>query len=75
MSNSHARKAGRIAIAFLSVALFQVVGCAKPPEAAPDPRLAQQEAAEKMEALSAAGVHVVKSPADMGARMRQALGA
>ena len=50
MSNSHARKAGRIAIAFLSVALFQVVGCAKPPEAAPDPRLAQQEAAEKMEA-------------------------
>jgi len=50
MSNSHARKAGRIAIAFLSIAVFQVAGCAKPPEAAPDPRLAQQEAAEKMEA-------------------------
>jgi succinyl-CoA synthetase alpha subunit len=31
-------------------------------------------AAEKMDALSTAGVHVVKSPADMGARMREALG-
>src|SRR6185295_5515449 len=31
-------------------------------------------AAEKMEALTAAGVHVVKSPADMGAKMREALG-
>jgi succinyl-CoA synthetase alpha subunit len=31
-------------------------------------------ASEKMAALSAAGVHVVKSPADMGARMREALG-
>jgi hypothetical protein len=27
-----------------------------------------------MEALSQAGVHVVKSPADMGAKMREALG-
>jgi succinyl-CoA synthetase alpha subunit len=34
----------------------------------------QGTAAEKMEALSAAGVHVVKSPADMGAKMREALG-
>jgi succinyl-CoA synthetase alpha subunit len=31
-------------------------------------------AAEKMAALSAAGVHVVKSPADMGAKMREVLG-
>ena len=31
-------------------------------------------AAEKMAALTAAGVHVVKSPADMGAKMREALG-
>jgi succinyl-CoA synthetase alpha subunit len=31
-------------------------------------------AAEKMGALAAAGVHVVKSPADMGAKMREALG-
>ena len=31
-------------------------------------------AAEKMGALTAAGVHVVKSPADMGAKMREALG-
>jgi succinyl-CoA synthetase alpha subunit len=35
----------------------------------------QGTAAEKMEALSKAGVHVVKSPADMGARMRSVLGA
>src|SRR5215813_2625761 len=35
----------------------------------------QGTAAEKMEALSAAGVHVVKSPADMGAKMREVLGA
>jgi succinyl-CoA synthetase alpha subunit len=34
----------------------------------------QGTAAEKMDALSTAGVHVVKSPADMGARMREALG-
>jgi succinyl-CoA synthetase alpha subunit len=34
----------------------------------------QGTAAEKMDALSKAGVHVVKSPADMGARMREALG-
>src|SRR6187455_2506069 len=34
----------------------------------------QGTAAEKMEALTKAGVHVVKSPADMGARMREALG-
>jgi succinyl-CoA synthetase alpha subunit len=31
-------------------------------------------AAEKMAALTAAGVHVVKSPADMGAKMREVLG-
>jgi succinyl-CoA synthetase alpha subunit len=31
-------------------------------------------AAEKMSALSAAGVHVVNSPADMGAKMREVLG-
>jgi succinyl-CoA synthetase alpha subunit len=31
-------------------------------------------AAEKMNALTRAGVHVVKSPADMGAKMREALG-
>ncbi|HKE84550.1 MAG TPA: succinate--CoA ligase subunit alpha [Vicinamibacterales bacterium] len=34
----------------------------------------QGTAAEKMDALSTAGVHVVKSPADMGTRMREALG-
>ena len=34
----------------------------------------QGTAAEKMEALAKAGVHVAKSPADMGARMREALG-
>ena len=34
----------------------------------------QGTAAEKMAALTAAGVHVVKSPADMGAKMREALG-
>jgi len=34
----------------------------------------QGTAAEKMEALSKAGVHVVKSPADMGAKMRDVLG-
>ncbi len=33
----------------------------------------QGTAAEQMEALTKAGVHVVKSPADMGARMREAL--
>jgi succinyl-CoA synthetase alpha subunit len=33
----------------------------------------QGTAAEKMSALESAGVHVVKSPADMGARMKQAL--
>ncbi|MSO45759.1 MAG: succinate--CoA ligase subunit alpha [Acidobacteria bacterium] len=32
-------------------------------------------AAEKMLALTAAGVHVVSSPADMGAKMREVLGA
>ncbi len=31
-------------------------------------------AAEKMAALAAAGVHVVKSPADMGTKMREVLG-
>ena len=34
----------------------------------------QGTAAEKMDALTKAGVHVVKSPADMGAKMREALG-
>jgi len=34
----------------------------------------QGTAAEKMEALAAAGVHVVKSPADMGAKMKEVLG-
>jgi succinyl-CoA synthetase alpha subunit len=34
----------------------------------------QGTAAEKMDALSKAGVHVVKSPADMGKRMREVLG-
>jgi succinyl-CoA synthetase alpha subunit len=34
----------------------------------------QGPAAEKMDALSKAGVHVVKSPAYMGARMKEALG-
>jgi succinyl-CoA synthetase alpha subunit len=34
----------------------------------------QGTAAEKMDALTKAGVHVVKSPADMGARMREVLG-
>ena len=34
----------------------------------------QGTAAEKMEALAKAGVHVVKSPADMGTKMREALG-
>ena len=34
----------------------------------------QGTAAEKMAALTAAGVHVVKSPADMGTKMREALG-
>jgi succinyl-CoA synthetase alpha subunit len=34
----------------------------------------QGTAAEKMDALSKAGVHVVKSPADMGAKMKDALG-
>ena len=34
----------------------------------------QGTAAEKMEALAKAGVHVAKSPADMGAKMREALG-
>jgi succinyl-CoA synthetase alpha subunit len=34
----------------------------------------QGTAAEKMSALTRAGVHVVKSPADMGAKMREALG-
>jgi succinyl-CoA synthetase alpha subunit len=34
----------------------------------------QGTAAEKMEALGAAGVHVVRSPADMGVRMKDALG-
>ena len=34
----------------------------------------QGTAAEKMDALTKAGVHVVKSPADMGAKMKEALG-
>jgi len=34
----------------------------------------QGTAAEKMDALARAGVHVVKSPADMGAKMREVLG-
>jgi succinyl-CoA synthetase alpha subunit len=34
----------------------------------------QGTAAEKMEALSKAGVHVVRSPADMGTKMKEALG-
>ncbi len=34
----------------------------------------QGTAAEKMEALAAAGVHVVNSPAEMGGRMREVLG-
>ena len=34
----------------------------------------QGTAAEKMDALTQAGVHVVKSPADMGTKMREALG-
>jgi len=34
----------------------------------------QGTAAEKMDALTRAGVHVVKSPADMGTQMREALG-
>jgi succinyl-CoA synthetase alpha subunit len=34
----------------------------------------QGTAAEKMEALADAGVHVVRSPADMGRQMREALG-
>jgi succinyl-CoA synthetase alpha subunit len=34
----------------------------------------QGTAAEKMDALTKAGVHVVKSPADMGTRMRTVLG-
>src|SRR5215217_5504157 len=34
----------------------------------------QGTAAEKMDALSKAGVHVVRSPADMGTKMREALG-
>jgi succinyl-CoA synthetase alpha subunit len=34
----------------------------------------QGTAAEKMEALTKAGVHVVRSPADMGVRMKDALG-
>jgi succinyl-CoA synthetase alpha subunit len=34
----------------------------------------QGTAAEKMDALTRAGVHVVKSPADMGAKMREVLG-
>ena len=34
----------------------------------------QGTAAEKMDALQAAGVHVVKSPADMGIKMKEALG-
>ena len=50
MCNPLARRTNRIAAAFLSVAMFQLVGCAKPPEAAPDPRLAELEAAKKMEA-------------------------
>jgi succinyl-CoA synthetase alpha subunit len=31
-------------------------------------------AAEKMRALEAANVHVVRSPADLGARMKEVLG-
>ena len=34
----------------------------------------QGTAAEKMDALTKAGVHVVQSPADMGAKMKEALG-
>ena len=34
----------------------------------------QGTAVEKMDALSRAGVHVVRSPADMGTKMREALG-
>jgi len=34
----------------------------------------QGTAAEKMDALTKAGVHVVKSPADMGAKMKEVLG-
>src|SRR4051812_36715126 len=34
----------------------------------------QGTAAEKMDALSKAGVHVVKSPADMGSKMKEVLG-
>jgi succinyl-CoA synthetase alpha subunit len=34
----------------------------------------QGTAAEKMDALTKAGVHVVKSPADMGKKMKEALG-
>ncbi len=34
----------------------------------------QGTAAEEMEALAHAGVHVVKSPADMGSKMKEALG-
>src|SRR3954467_608433 len=34
----------------------------------------QGTAAEKMDALAKAGVHVVKSPADMGTKMKEALG-
>jgi succinyl-CoA synthetase alpha subunit len=34
----------------------------------------QGTAAEKMDALSKAGVHVVRSPADMGTKMKEALG-
>jgi succinyl-CoA synthetase alpha subunit len=34
----------------------------------------QGTAAEKMDALTKAGVHVVQSPADMGTKMREALG-
>jgi succinyl-CoA synthetase alpha subunit len=34
----------------------------------------QGTAAEKMDALSNAGVHVVRSPADMGTKMKEALG-
>ena len=34
----------------------------------------QGTAAEKMDALAKAGVHVVKSPADMGSKMKEALG-
>jgi succinyl-CoA synthetase alpha subunit len=34
----------------------------------------QGTAAEKMDALTKAGVHVVKSPADMGTKMKEVLG-